>query len=354
MKRKLLAAAVASAFAMPALAQVPAEIQIYGRVNVTGERIETDNSNDPAVPNQSNYELVDNSSRIGIRGKKELTPGLSAIFQIESRVNLTDGGDVLSSRDSYAGLQGAFGTIRTGRTIGPVYYATYDYISMHNHDTGTSSDALLNTTIFGNQGFMNNTLWYTSPKIGPITIDAAFSLLGEEREDPAMDQPRHIGLVASYDQGPLHAAISYANTENDADLVAGPGTRASSATAWTIGGAYDFKFMVLGALWEMAETDIVGGSVDSDYWRIAAMFPFGQHELHVNYGLVDADGDRGAQQWTLAYNYNITKTTKVYAFYTVVDNDNAGNFVMGGSTSTIASATGAQYSSIAIGFRHNF
>ena len=96
------------------------------------------------------------------------------------------------------------------------------------------------------------------------------------------------------------------------------------------------------------------GSVDTDYWRIAAMFPFGQHELHLNYGLVDADGSAGAQQWTLAYNYNITKQTKVYAFYTTVDNDSGGNFVMGGSTNTFVGVTGASYSSIAVGVRHNF
>jgi predicted porin len=348
MQRKLLAAAIASVLAAPALAQVPAEIQIYGRVNVTAERIETENSNDPAVRNEANYEFVDNSSRIGIRGNKELTPGLKAIFQIESRVNLTDGGDVLSSRDSYAGLQGAFGTARLGRTIGPVYYATYDYISMHNHDTGTSSDALLHPTVVGYEGFMNNTLWYTSPKLGAVTVDASISLLNEERT-AGQDQPQNIGLVGSYDSGPLHAALSYARTKDSPALGAG-----SSATAWTIGGAYDFGFMVLGALWEMAETEAFGASVDSDYWRIAAMFPFGQNELHVNYGLVDADGDRGAQQWTLGYNYNITKTTKVYAFYTMVDNDNNGNFVMGGSTNTVLPATGAQYSSIAVGFRHNF
>src|SRR5262245_23926706 len=354
MQRTLLAAAVASAFSMPALAQVPAEIQIYGRVNVTAERIETDNSNNPAVPNQSNYEFVDNSSRIGIRGNKELVSGLKAIFQIESRVNLTDGGDVLSSRDSFAGLQGAFGTARLGRTIGPVYYATYDYISMHNHDTGTSSDALLAGTVVGNQGFMNNTFWYTSPKFGPVTVDFAYSLLGEQRISTGTSQPRHIGLVGSYDQCPLHAAISYANTKNDIDLNPGAPVQASDASAFTIGGAYDFKFMVLGALWEMAERDTLGGSVDSDYWRISAMFPVGQHEFHVNYGLVDADGDQGAKQWTLGYNYNITKTTKVYAFYTMVDNDNNGNFVMGGSTNTVGAATGAQYSSIAVGFRHNF
>ncbi len=359
MKRKLLAAAVASACATPAFAQMPEGLTIYGRVNVTAERLNTDNSNNPAVPNQSNYELIDNSSRIGFRYNKELVPGTKAIFQIESRVNLTDGGSTFSSRDSFAGFQGdSYGTIRLGRTIGPVYYATYDYISMHNHDTGTSSDALLAGTVVGNQGFMNNTIWYTSPKFGGFTIDFAYSLLGEARIDPTVDQPRHIGLVGSYDAGPLHLALSYANTKNDSDLDPSAAIAASDATAWTFGGAYDFKFMVLGALWEKAERDtFVGGgrtSVDSDYWRIALMFPFGQHELHLNYGVVDADGDTGAKQYTLGYNYNITKATKVYGFYTVVDNDDNGNFVMGGSTTTIKAATGAKYSSFAIGVRHNF
>jgi predicted porin len=353
MQRKLLAAAVASAFAVPALAQVPPELQIYGRVNVSMERIETENSSNPAIANQSNYELVDNSSRIGFRYNKELTPGLRAIFQIESRTKLDDSeGSFFSSRDSFAGLQGAWGTFRAGRTIGPVYYATYDYISMHNHDTGTSSDALLAGTVVGNQGFMDNTLWYTSPKIGNFTIEGAFSLLGEERIDPSVDQPRHLGLVVAYDQGPLHAAISYANTENDIDLLPGPGVQASNATAWTIGGSYDFKFMVLGALWEMAERDVFGGSIDSDYFRIAAMFPVGQHEFHLNYGWVDADNSSGAKQWTVAYNYNITKLTKVYAFYTTVDNESNGTF--GFQTSTTAPSAGVQQTSIAVGVRHNF
>ncbi len=357
MKRKLLVAAIASASAMPAMAQIPDGLQIYGRVNVTAERISTDNSSNTAVaPNQSNYEFIDNSSRIGFRYNKELVPGTKAIFQIESRVNLTDGGSTFSSRDSFAGFQGdSYGTIRLGRTIGPVYYATYDYISMHNHDTGTSSDALLAGTVVGNQGFMNNTLWYTSPKFGGFTVDFAFSLLGERRLDQSVEQPRHIGLVGAYDAGPLHLALSYANTKNDSDLDPGAGIQVSDATAITFGGAYDFKFMVLGALWEMAERDAFGGgSIDSDYWRVALMFPFGQHELHLNFGWVDSDGDTGAKQYTLGYNYNITKQTKVYAFYTAVDNDDNGNFVMGGSTSTITAVRGAKYSSIAIGVRHNF
>src|ERR1700741_1820956 len=105
MQRKLITAAVASAFAMPAFAQsIPPELQIYGRVNVTAERIETENTTNPAVPNQSNYAIVDNSSRIGLGYSKDLTAVLKAICQIGSRVNRPGGGVVLSSRDSFAGL----------------------------------------------------------------------------------------------------------------------------------------------------------------------------------------------------------------------------------------------------------
>src|SRR5437870_9705913 len=201
--RKLLAAAVASACALPAvaLAQVPSWIQIYGRANVSYERITTSNSSNTAVqPNQSNWDLVDNSSRIGVRGNKDLGGGLTGLFQLESRVRLDEGFGQLTSRDSYAGLAGGFGTIRLGRTIGPVYYATYDYISMHNHDTGTSSDALLAPTVVGNQGvitapFMSRTVWYTSPKLGAFTVDVAHSLLDAQRVPGLSSQPRYLGLV---------------------------------------------------------------------------------------------------------------------------------------------------------------
>jgi predicted porin len=354
MKKQLLAAAVASACAAPALAQVPAEIQVYGRVNVSVEHITIKGS---AVPtdNVSTNELVDNSSRIGFRGNKELTTGLKAIWQIESRVRLDTGGSVagdtafLSSRDTWAGLDGGFGTLRAGRSIGPVYYATYDYISMHNHDTGNSADALLAPTIFGNAGFMNNLLWYTTPKFGGFSGDVAYSFgptSGSEARVAGLDkQPRYIGLVGNYDAGGLHAAVSYANTKNTSALGVGEG---NDDTAITVGGAYDFKSFVLGALVEKAESDVLGGgSNDRTYWRVSGMLPVGQHEFHLNYGNAgDMVANDGAKQYTLAYNYNITKTTKLYVFYTVVDNDAAGTYQTG--------IAGADFKSLAVGFRHNF
>ncbi len=365
LQRKLLAAAVASACALPAvaLAQVPSWIQIYGRANVTYERITTKNSKDTVTqPNQSNWDLVDNSSRIGFRGNKDLGGGLTGLFQMESRVRLDEGFGQLTSRDSYAGLAGGFGTVRLGRTIGPVYYATYDYISMHNHDTGTSSDALLAPTVFGNQGFMNNTVWYTSPKIGrAFTVDVAYSLLGVQRV-VSDSQPHYLGVVGSYDQGPLHAAASYANTQKTVAL----GTGANDDKAYTIGGLYDFKTFVVGALIESAKSKVLtGGDASRNYVRVSGMMPVGKHEFHVNFGTVNhgvgssassSTSNDGAKQWTLGYNYNITKETKIYGFYTKVDNDSNGTYGAGNfsTVNQVVAVPGLDISSIAIGVRHNF
>jgi predicted porin len=351
-KKKLLVTAVAAACALPALAlaQMPAGVEFYGRANVSYERITVSNS-PVATDNVSNWEAVDNSSRIGFRGKKDLGDGLSAFFQVESRVRLDSGGDTLSSRDSYLGMSGGFGTARVGRTIGPVYYATYDYISNHNHDTGNSSDALLALAVFGNQGFMNNTVWYTSPKLGAFTVDVAYSRLGEARVAPGMSQPSYMGLVGAYDQGPLHVAVSHAETKNSADLGGGTGNK---DTATTVGGLYNFGGKVIvGALYEKAKSDQLVGDTQRDYFRVSVMVPVGKHEFHINLGVVDDrldinTADAGAKQYTLAYNYNISKEVKVYAFYTAVDNEANGNY---GFKTNLA---GVDNKSFAVGARYNF
>ncbi|MBI4742758.1 MAG: hypothetical protein HY777_14690 [Betaproteobacteria bacterium] len=66
------------------------------------------------------------------------------MIQVESRLRHDPDGWAVKSRDTCVGLQDArFGTVRYGMMEGPLYHATYDEISMHNHDSGRSSDKLL-------------------------------------------------------------------------------------------------------------------------------------------------------------------------------------------------------------------
>jgi len=344
----LLAAAVALACALPARLAAQADedslslFEIYGRVNVTYERIGV--SGRP-----SSYEVVDNTSRLGLRGAKDLGGGLRALFQVESRIRLDTGGALWASRQSYAGLQGEFGSVRLGRWSGPVYRFMYEYISLHNHNSGSSTDVFVARAVRGNQEVMDNLLWYTSPKLGPVTAHIAYSLLREEPL-PGMSQPRNVGLVVAYDEGPLHLAASHADTRNTSNL--GGGTP-NQDQATTIRCLYRMSAVVVGALFERATSKLLADETHRNYFRVSTMVPVDKHEFHVNLGQVnhrlDAKlSDDGAVQWTLAYNYNITKETKVYTFYTTVNNDDKGNY--GFKTNT----PGVDNKSVALGLRHNF
>src|ERR1700759_2568854 len=110
MNKKLVALAVAGAFALPLAAQAQtANVTLYGRLNGDFEFIkgqQADGSN-PTVNRFSS-----NSSRLGVRGVESLGGGLSAIFQIESNVSFDTGNTSasgLASRESFVGLQGSWG-----------------------------------------------------------------------------------------------------------------------------------------------------------------------------------------------------------------------------------------------------
>jgi len=348
-KKLFLSVAAGAVVSLPVLAD-NSNVTLYGRVNVSLEQTET--THNPAG-DASKMQVVDNSSRVGFRGKEELGDNFAAIFQVENRVHADTGGDTWASRDSFVGLQGGVGTIRLGRTIGPVYYQTYDSLPENNHDTGNSSDALLAPTIFGNSGFMNNTIWYTSPTMGGFTVEAAYSLLGEAPLPGTTSKPHYIGVVGAFDQGPLHVALAYAETKNSADLDPTPAVKLNDDTAITAMGVYDFKVVVVGLLYERAKSDLLVGDVKRNYYRVSIMAPVGQNEFHVNYGHVDhrldtSVADAGARQWTLGYNYNLSKRTKVFAFYTRVDNKTNGNYGF------LTNLPGVDNRSIAAGIRHNF
>ena len=56
--------------------------------------------------------------------------------------------------------------------------------------------------------------------------------------------------------------------------------------------------------------------------------------------------DSAATQWTLGYNYNLSKRTKVYTYYTKINNKKAAEYGTG--------VAGDDFSSFALGVRHNF
>ncbi|NIA52414.1 porin [Massilia sp. TW-1] len=97
-------------------------VTLYGIVDVGLRYGNAATSNDDTLSVGSGQQRA---SRLGFRGTEALGNGLSASFQLESGFNADDGtlgyGNRLFGRQSWVGLNGAFGSIRFGRQTTALY-----------------------------------------------------------------------------------------------------------------------------------------------------------------------------------------------------------------------------------------
>lgn len=305
MKTKLVFAA-AALLAGGAFAQGSTEI--YGRINLTVERQKDGDTRHTG--------MFDNSSRIGFRGAEDLGGGLKVGFVLEHGFD-ADNGTVDAAfwgRESTLSLGGGFGTLRFGRlSASEAYYTSADYVSMHNHDTGSSADALY-APGFWSADQTSNSIAYTSPTIAGWRFDAQYGM----KETSKTDAP--ITLAANYDVGALHMGLGYQDYDGNKSTA----LRALyELGAFTVGGYYE------------------RGSGDLKYnnFRLAGMYTMGVTELHLNFGKRSSDDNAlDGDQFTVAYNYNLSKRTRLHLFYTKLD---VGHGV-------------TDFSSYGMGLRHNF
>ncbi len=355
MKRTLIAAAAVLA-AGTAFAQ--SSVTLYGRVNTSVER--------QKVGDATRTVLQDSASRWGLRGSEDLGGGLKALFVLESgfgsdtgALSTAYGAGRLFQRESWVGVESSsFGRVRLGNMgQSAAYYATADYISMHNHDTGTSSDAF-----YLYPGRKQNAISYNTPSFGGLVVEAQYSM----RQDAANVETTSNAtgkntaqIAANYDRGPLHLGATYLRGPLDFGFqgvaFAGfAGGVVNDTKEYGLRALYEFGPLTVGAYWVHNQIDPVGAEIKRDAFRLSGMYTIGGNELHLNVGYADkfklngtkvADSD--ALQYTVAYNYNLSKRTKVYAFYTKVDNKaNVSYFGTG--------ANGVDFSSFALGVRHAF
>jgi predicted porin len=116
MKYKLLSAAIAG-LSIAATAHADLVPTVYGKVNVTLNKYDFDDIQGGArVDGQDNWAMESNSSRLGVKGDVPLIEGLKAVYKLEYEV-FTDGSssNTFSQRNTYAGLQGDWGTVVAGK-----------------------------------------------------------------------------------------------------------------------------------------------------------------------------------------------------------------------------------------------
>ena len=331
--QRLMLAVLAVCGTSAAMAQ--SSVTVYGRVNTTIENQKVSGQN-------SVTGMYNNASRIGFKGVEDLGNGLKAGFILESGFDSDTGagsawthggaGGMTFARQSEVNLSGNWGMVRLGNFTPESYFATADYIGMHNHDTGTSSDAFYQDPVwFGGSQAPNlstkNKIAYRLPTFGALTVEGAVSL----HERAAAGNKNGYDLAANYAAGALALGAGYSQVGDDKQL----GLRA----AYTVGQ------FTLGGYYQRNDEALKG---TRNNFRVAGMYVLGASEFHVNVGRANAWSkvdNSGALQWTLGYNYNLSKRTKVYGYFTKVDNKSGANYMTG--------VAGQDFRSVALGIRHN-
>lgn len=318
--RATAAAAVLVCLPMTVLAQ--STVTLYGRLNTTLESQKANGVRNTVVAN--------NASRFGFKGEEDIGGGMKALFRLEGGVASDTGattGGALFGREATVGLSGGFGTVRLGRQAYlPAYLATADYVSMHNHDTGSSADALFGGFYIDSR--QSNSISYTTPNISGFTLEIAQGLNEKENvPGTAVRRKNQTDIAANYDAGPLHLGAGYEKIGEDKLLA--------------LRALYEFGALTVGGYLERDDFVTLG---KRNNVRVSAMYTVGASEFHANVGSAGKFSnvaDSKAQQYTLGYNYNLSKRTKVYGYFTRL-NDNAGKVY------------GGDFNSTAVGVRHNF
>jgi predicted porin len=315
MKRHFILASVSLLAAGSALAQ--SSVNIYGRLNLTAEYIDANG--------KKTKQLVNNSSRIGFKGTEDLGGGLKASFILEHGFSPDTGAAAASfwGRQSEVNLAGGFGMIRLGNFTSEAYYATSDYIGMHNHETGDSSDAF-----YAYVGRNINKIAYRTPEfVKGMTAEVAVSA-GEGVRDAGVTRARSYDAAWNYNMGALQLGAGYEKN--------------NTQKQFAVRGLYEMGALTFGATFQR-DTNGYAAGTRSNY-RVSAAYIVGASEFHANVGSAgkySKVANSSAKQFTLGYNYNLSKRTKAYTYYTKVNDSKAAVY-------------GGDFTALAFGVRHNF
>jgi predicted porin len=312
MKKTLIVAAVSALTAGAAFAQ--SSVTVYGRFNTTAEQVELNGVKTKLLNN--------NASRLGFRGTEDIGGGLKANFILEHGFDSSTGapGSPFWGRQSEVNLSGGFGTVRLGRFTSEAYFATADYISMHNHDTGNSEDEL-----YAYIGRNTNKIAYRLPTlVKGLSAEASVSAT-----EGAAGQTRSWDGALNYNVGALALGLGYEKN--------------GGSNQMAVRGLYELGAFTFGGYVQRHEDATKGKRT---LYRVSGMYALGASEFHLNYGHAgeySKVSGSDASQFTVAYNYNLSKRTKVYTYYSKVDDAPGAKAVSVGDRTSIAA-----------GIRHNF
>jgi predicted porin len=312
-----------------------------------------------------------------VRGEEDLGGGLSAIYQYEFGVDMTEGssGGFNSNRPKWVGLKGAsWGSVTAGTQWTP-YYNVIGVGDIFNSSAHTFTTESYLGADFGLR--MDNSLVYTSPNWSGFGFQAMLVMNGDgaanEPASPAelvaragcpsssnkipcavSDSVDMYQLNATYKNGPFFVGAAYMALDGpgfgrffNADDFTGVKYTSPTWDGDQWGLAFGYNAGPFGVTLSYEDGDVNSlylGDTQNIY--LTGSYTFGNNIIRAAYGFMSPDKDRvptfrnGRQldssndviqddidNWILGYQYNLSKRTRIWAEYIgrSVDSDLIGD-----------------------------
>src|SRR5258708_730072 len=361
MKHKILFAATLAALGTTA-AHAQSSVTLYGLLDAG-----VSYTNNVRVGNNqgsSNVALSSGmmqSNRWGVRGAEDLGGGLRALFVLENGFTLGNGklgqGGREFGRNAYVGLSSnTLGTV----TVGRQNEFMYDYVGHMSFEDFNGLGGNVFTHVMDNDNMdgtfrINNAVKYQSPTYYGLTFGG---LYGFSNQAGGFANNRAYSFGATYNNGPITAALGYTqvnnsnstgasiNTGGAVDSSSTDGSADSTFTAQrqrTFGGGLNYTFGPANVGFVITDTKLnnaTGFAAGSSTLSAAnaANVHFTNYELNAHYSLSPALTLGGAYtytdgkfnnalssvspKWTqvsVLLDYSLSKRTDVYAVANYVD-----------------------------------
>jgi|KBSSwiStaDraftv2_1062776.scaffolds.fasta_scaffold41745_3 predicted porin len=366
MNRKLLPLLIAGLTA--GFAQADAIPTVYGKVNVTLNKYDFDDiQSGTRVNGQDNWKLESNASRLGVKGALDISTDLKAIYKLEYEVypdadKQGDGTSPFKQRNTYAGLQGGWGTLFAGKNDTPLKATAAETVQLFK-DLPLAD---FKYVIVG-ENRENNIVQYATPSLSGLILSAQVILgedtgasdsTGAKSKDQNSNLTNKYSLAATYKLDTLYLALADDHNVQNSDTIRFVAQYGIGPV--TIGGLYqnaDRHFKnpatsptangvntgAIGALSSLPGNNLnsgVGNPINdfagglykkqdaygvSAAWQIDKDWTVKGQYLRSKSDPVDAAGvglsETVAKNYVVGVDYALSKAAKVFAYYASIKTD---------------------------------
>ena len=293
MKKTILAMAVASVVAAPAMA----DVSISGKV----EQLFTSTDSTTASSDQLQGAT---DAALNFKASEDLGNGMSAFAT--TRLDADGASGAIATLDTTVGITGGFGTVVAGRMEA---FSEAKIMSMVDVLGGTSVEPEQDSA-----GRADDAIAYVSPAMNGLTVGVAgYSVVNTSViEDEAFDIQE---LALMYANGPLAVNVSKTDANAYAQSALGVGDASSVGIKYTAGD------LAVSGVWQDIDDESSTVGNDNTNYALAAVYTMGSNSVALGY--VENENQAGTTDdstTALELRHNFSGRTRAYAGATWDDN----------------------------------